>query len=391
MKILLIHDFYQQYGGEDAVALAEQKLLEQHGEQVASYTRHNDEIKGSRFLKKLAFSSATIYSPRTTKDLTEIVERSRPDAAYIHNVFPLISPSVYHVLNAMHTRSAQVVHDFRFLCPNAWFYTRGRVCELCSRGNYLNAIRYRCYRDSYALSALYSASVGLNRLAGMFRKISAFICLTEFTRLKLLESGIPENKLFIKPNFIDATNVAPCPGSGNYVVYLGRLSSEKGVWTLVRAFEVLKDPLLKIAGTGPLEVALKSYVREKGIKNVEFVGFKTGLEKMELLRGSLFSVVPSEWYETFALVALEAYAAGKPVIGSNLGSLPYVIENGRSGLLFEPANAVDLAEKTRHLLARPSAIEVMGRYARSLVETKYGPAENYKRLMEIFSQVCQAC
>jgi glycosyltransferase involved in cell wall biosynthesis len=207
----------------------------------------------------------------------------------------------------------------------------------------------------------------------------------------LLESGIPENKLFVKPNFIDATNVAPCPGSGNYVVYLGRLSSEKGVWTLVRAFEVLKDPLLKIAGTGPLEIALKSYVREKGIKNVEFVGFKSGLEKMELLRGSLFSVVPSEWYETFALVALEAYAAGKPVLGSNLGSLPYVIENGRSGLLFEPANAVDLAEKTRHLLSRPSAIEAMGRYARSLVETKYGPAENYKTLMEIFSQVCEAC
>lgn len=227
-------------------------------------------------------------------------------------------------------------------------------------------------------------------MAGMLRKMSAFICLTEFARLKLLEAGVPEDKLFIKPNFIDAARITPCPGDGKYVVYLGRLSSEKGVWTLVRAFEALKDPLLKIAGTGPLEAVLKGYVRERGITNIEFVGFKAGLEKLELLRGSLFSVVPSEWYETFALVALEAYAAGKPVLASNLGSLPYVVENGRSGLLFEPGNASDLADKTRDLIGRPNVLETMGRYGRRLVDTKYSPEQSYRDLMAIFERVgCQ--
>ena len=387
MKVLLIHDFYQQYGGEDAVALAEKELLEQHGEQVTSYTRHNDEIKRYTFLEKLTFPSNTIYSLRTRKELTEIVEKIGPDGAYIINAFPLISPSVYHALHSLNVPSLQAVHDFRFLCPNGWFYTNGHICERCKRGNYLNAVRFRCYRDSYTLSALYSASIGLNRLAGMLRKISAFICPTEFMRLKLLEVGVPEDKLFIKPNFIDAARVTPCPGDGNYVVYLGRLSSEKGVWTLVRAFEALKDPLLKILGAGPLETELKGYVRERGITNIEFVGFKSGEEKWELLRNSLFIVVPSECYETFCIAVLEAYAAGKPAVASDIGGLPYVVRNGKSGMLFRPGSVADLTEKVRYLSERPAEIEAMGRYGRQLVETEYGPDRAYMTLMGIFDKV----
>jgi len=387
MNVLLIHDFYQLYGGEDAVALAEKELLEQHGEQVTSYTRHNDEIMRYTLLEKLAFISNTIYSLRTSRELRGIVEMGQPDAAYIHNVFPLISPSAYHTLDSLKVPSFQVVHDFRFLCPNGWFYSNGHICERCKQGNYLNAVRYRCYRDSYTLSALYSASIGLNRIAGMLRKISAFICLTEFMKLQLLEVGIPEEKLFIKPNFIDPTGVIPCPGGGYYVVYLGRLSSEKGLWTLVRAFEALKNPLLKIVGTGPLETALKGYVRERGITNIEFAGFKTGLEKWDLLKGSLLSVVPSEWYEAFGLVVLEAYAAGKPVVASDIGGLSCIVRNGKSGILFRPGSVADLAEKVRYLIERPAEIEAMGRYGRQLVETEYGPERAYVTLMEIFDKV----
>ena len=389
MKVLLIHNFYQQYGGEDAAALAEKELLEQHGEQVTSYTRRNDEIKRYIFLEKLTFPSNTIYSPRTTKELTEIVEKNGPDAAYIHNVFPLISPSVYHTLHSLKVPSLQAVHDFRFFCANSWFFTNGHLCELCKAGNYLNAVRYRCYRDSYTLSALYSASIGLNRLAGMLRKIDAFICPTEFVRLKFLEAGVPEHKLFIKPNFIDAARVTPCPGGGDYVVYLGRLSSEKGVWTLVRAFEALKAPLLKILGTGPLEATLKGYVRERGITNIEFVGFKSGEEKWELLRNSLFLLVPSECYETFGIAVLEAYAAGKPVVASDIGSLPYVVRNGKSGTLFRSGSVADRTEKVRYLIERPAVIEAMGRYGRQLVETEYGPDRAYTTLMRILGKVAR--
>jgi glycosyltransferase involved in cell wall biosynthesis len=387
MKVLLIHNFYQQYGGEDAAAVAEKRLLEEHGNEVTPYTRHNNEIRCYTLQDKVQFFPDSVYSLRTRRELGALVQASRPDVAYIHNAFPLISPSAYHTLHCLGIPTVQHVHDFRFWCPNGWFYTRGGVCERCKHGNYLNAVRYRCYRNSRALSALYSASIGLSRLAGALGRIDAFICLTEFMKAKLLEAGVAKDRLFTRPNFIDATHVTPCPGIGNYVLYLGRLSSEKGVWTLLRAFERLKDPLLKIAGTGPLETALRTYVRERGASNVELVGFKSGREKWELLANSLFVVVPSECYETFSITVLEAYAAGKPVIASDIGALPYVVKGGKTGTLFQPGSVPDLAEKVLYLSERPAEVEAMGRYARQLAETDYGPERAYKTLIDILARV----
>lgn len=387
MKILLIHNFYQQFGGEDAVALAEQRLLEQQAEDVVVYSRHNDDIKSYGVAAKAKFGVETIFSRRTNHEIREVVRRCQPDVAYVHNVFPLISPAVYHALHALRVPTVQVIHDFRFLCPNGWFYTQGRVCERCKSGQYWNAVRRRCYRGSYLLSALYATAVGANRLAGIFDKITAFICLTEFAKHKLVEARIPERKIFIRPNFLDATTTTPTPGQGHHVVYLGRLSAEKGVWTLVRAFEQLPDVTLKIVGTGPLEAALHAYVRERHLTNVHFAGFQQGAEKQALLRESVGTVVPSEWYENFPVVVLEAYAAGKPVIGANIGSLPYVIENERSGLLFEVGNPRSLADKVRELVNDPAKRAAMENYARTLVDNKYSPRESYRTLKTIFTQV----
>ncbi len=388
MKILLVHDFYQRFGGEDAVALAEKQLLEERAEEVVFYSRHNDEITSYNLGRKLAFPFHTVYSPRTTQEIKSLVANSRPDVAYIHNVFPLVSPSIYHALHSLRVPIVQVVHDFRFLCPNGWFYTQGKICERCKHGNYIHAVQYRCYRDSYILSAVYASSIGANRLAGILEKIDAYVCLTEFSKQKLVEAGIPAEKIFIKPNFIDAAGIVPRPGGGDFVLYLGRLSAEKGVWTLIRAFEHLKDVKLKIAGTGPLEASLRNYIQEKGLSHIELVGFLEGKEKWRWLSESLLTIVPSQWYETFGMVVLEAYAAGKPVIGSDLGSLPYVIENGRSGLLFQPGDISDLVVKIRYLLDHPEEAERMGRYGRELVDTKYNPDKSHATLMSIFSKVC---
>jgi glycosyltransferase involved in cell wall biosynthesis len=387
MKILMVHDFYQKFGGEDAVALAEKQLLEARGARLLFYERRNVEVNDYGLGEKMAFPIHTVYSLRTKREVTHIAKQFQPDFAYVHNVFPLISPSLYHTLHSLKIPMLQVLHDFRFFCPNGWFYTQGQICERCKYGNYINAVRYRCFRDSYSLSALYSLSLGFNRMAGVLRKIDAIICLTEFSRQKLLEIGMPERKLHIKPNFIDPSVTSASPGKGNYVLYLGRLSSEKGLWTLVRGFERLSGVKLKIMGTGPLEISLRKYIEECGIKNIELVGFKEGSDKWQILRESLFVVLPSEWYEGFPMVALEAFAAGKPVVASNLGSLPFVIEDGKSGILFEPGNVEDLIEKVNHLLANPSEIAAMGLHARGLVETKYSPDRSYKTLLDISSKV----
>jgi glycosyltransferase involved in cell wall biosynthesis len=387
VKILLIHNFYQQFGGEDAAALADKALLESHYEDVLFYTRDNSEIHDFTWVNKLLFPAQVFYSRRTKRDLQKIVKERRPNIALIHNFFPLVSPSVYHFLHSRGIPIIQVIHDFRFFCPNGWFFTQGQICERCKAGNYLNAVRFRCYRDSYLSSTLAASSIGLNRRRGMLEKITAFICLTDFLKQKLLEGGIPEEKIFIRPHFMDTSAVAPCYRKGEYALYLGRISPEKGIWTMVRAFQRLKRVRLKIAGTGPMEAALGRYVKENAVENVELVGFKSGADKWKLLADSLFVVAPSECYETFGLAVLEAYAAGKPVVASNLGSLPYVVEDGKSGVLFEPGNVEDLIEKVNGLLANPSSIASMGSHARGLAEMKYSPGQSYRTLLDIASKL----
>ena len=338
-------------------------------------------------MNKLLFPAQVIYSGRTKRNLAKIVKERRPDIALIHNFFPLVSPSVYHVLHSFHVPIIQVIHDFRFFCPNGWFFTQGQVCERCKGGNYLSAVRFRCYRDSYLSSALAASSIGLNRLSGMLEKITAFVCLTYFLKQKLIEGGIQEGKIFIRPHFMDTSPVAPIYGKGEYALYLGRISPEKGIWTMVRAFQELKGVTLRIAGTGPMEAALRRYLKANAVENVELVGFRSGKDKSQLLADSLFVVLPSECYETFGLVVLEAYAAGKPVVASNLGSLPYVVEDGKSGILFEPGNVEDFIEKVNHLLANPSGIASMGLHARGLAEMKYSPDQSYQTFLDIASKV----
>ncbi len=388
MKVLLVHSAYQQFGGEDSVVRAETELLEKHGDEVYRYTRHNDEIKQFGLVDKAAFLPQTVYSWKTSGELEDVVRRFKPDVAFIHNVYPLISPSAYHKLHALAVPTVQVLHNFRPYCPNGLFYTQGQICEACKGGNYLHAVRKRCYKDSYAFSGLYALTLGLNRLGGMAKKISGFICLTEFFRIKMREAGVPESKLFVRPNFVYAPALpeGEMPGSG-YVLFVGRLSAEKGCWTLIRALAQLPQVPLKIMGTGPMEQELRDYVREKGLRNIEFLGFKSGAEKWEILRNSLCVVLPSEWYENFPVTVLEAFMASKPVVAARLGGLPYIVEEGKSGLLFEAGNVNELAQRIQSLVDEPAEAARMGQCARRLSETKYGPEQGYRNLMEIFAQV----
>jgi glycosyltransferase involved in cell wall biosynthesis len=388
MKVLLVHGAYQQFGGEDSVVRAETELLKSHGDEVYLYGRHNDETKSFSTLQKALFFPQTIYSRKTSSELDAVVRQFKPDVAFIHNVYPLISPSAYHELYSLGVPTVQVLHNFRPFCPNGFYYTQGKICEACKGGNYLNAVAKRCYKDSYAFSALYALTLGLNRLGGLIDKISGFICLTEFFRIKMREAGVPESKLFVRPNFVDAPPLPTEEKTANgYALFVGRLSPEKGCWTMVHAFEQLPAVPLKIVGTGPMEQELRDYIREKGIRNIELVGFKSGVEKWEILRNALCLVLPSEWYENFPVTALEGFMAAKPVVASRMGGLPYIVEEGKSGLLFEAGNAGELAQRVQYLADHRQEAEAMGACGRRLTETKYGPVEGYKNLMGIFSQV----
>ena len=196
MKVLLVHNAYQQFGGEDSVVRAEMELLQSHGDEVCLYSRHNDEIKSFNTVQKALFFPQTIYSSKTSGELDDVVRRFRPDVAFVHNIYPLISPSAYHTLHALRVPTVQVLHNFRPFCINGLFYMQDKVCEKCKGGNYLHAVKNRCYKDSYALSGLYAFTMASNRMAGMVDKISGFICLTEFFKIKMREAGVPENQAF---------------------------------------------------------------------------------------------------------------------------------------------------------------------------------------------------
>ncbi len=388
MKVLLVHSAYQQFGGEDSVVRAETELLQSHGDEVVPYTRHNDETKNFNVVQKALFFPQSIYSWKTSSEIDDVVRRVKPDVAFVHNIYPLISPSAYHTLHGLGVPTLQVLHNFRPFCPNGLFYTQGQVCEACKGGNYLNAVRKRCFKDSYALSGLYALTLGLNRLAGMVDKISGFICLTEFFRIKMREAGVPESKLFVRPNFVRAPALqADEKTSNGYALFMGRLSPEKGCWTLIHAFEQMPAVKLKIVGTGPMEQELRDYIRDKKLQNIEVLGFKSGAEKWDILRNSFCLVLPSEWYENFPISALEGFMASKPVIASRMGGLPYIVEEGKSGLLFESGNAGELAGRIQYLADRPEEAMRMGACGRHLTETKYGPEQGYSNLKEIFSQV----
>lgn len=388
MKVLLAHGAYQQFGGEDSVVRAETELLKSHGDEVYLYSRHNDEIKEFNALQKGLFFPQTIYSWKTSHEIRDVVRQFKPDVAFVHNVYPLISPSAYYTLHALKVPAVQVLHNFRPFCPNGFYYTQGQICEACKGGNYLNAVRKRCYKDSYSLSALYGLALGLNRLGGMLDKIPAFICLTEFFRIKMKEVGIPDSRLFVRPNFVQAPALPKDRATGNgYALYMGRLSPEKGCWTLIHAFEQLPNVPLKIVGTGPMGQELRDYLEKRGSRNIELLGFKTGDEKWDILRNALCLVMPSEWYENFPVTALEGFTACKPVVASRIGGLPYIVEEGKCGLLFEAGNVSELVQKIQYLVDHPHDATRMGNGARLLTETKYGPDQAYRNLIEIFSRV----
>jgi glycosyltransferase involved in cell wall biosynthesis len=389
MRILCVHNLFRKFAGSDTVAAADAQLLGQHAE-VTTYTRNSNEITEASGFAKFQLAIDTLYSQRTVREITGVVEGFRPDIAYVHNVFPLISPSLYHVLHRLRIPSVHILHDFRLWCANSRFYVDDQVCESCKLGNYLGAIRKRCVQQNSAYSALYATSLYANRQMGLLDNIGGYICLTDFAKNLLTQAGIPESKSHVCPNHIDTSLFTPMCGTGKYALYLGGLYRDKGVLTVIKAFAQLPDIPLRVVGTGDAESEIRDFIATHRLTNIELVGFQSGREKQESLANSLFTIVASHCYENFPLVVLEAFSSGKPVIASSIGALPYIVEHEKTGLLFEPQNSIDLADKVRWLYDRRDEVESMGRQAREIVEQKYDVRLRYAALTNIFKKVIES-
>ncbi len=377
MRILFVHNTYQHRGGEDSVVEAEIALLRAHGHAVETWFRSNDEVAG---MSSLALARHTLWSPRTPHDLADRVRRFQPDVIHAHNTFPLISPSLYWAAAQAGVPVVQTLHNFRLMCLNALFLREGKVCEDCMGQLPWRGVARACYRGSHAASAALAGMLTLHRGLGTYRsKVARYIALNAFCRGKFIEGGLPADRVAVKPNFVDFD--APEPASRAGLLFVGRLSVEKGVATLAKAMAQLSDVTLRVAGDGP-EAGLLD-----GVTGVARLGSLPGEAVRQEMGRAAALVVPSICYENFPRTIVEAFACGTPVIASRIGALAELVRDGETGLLFEPGNPRDLADKMAWALAHPERMAEMGCSARAQYEAEFSAKVNYRRLMEIYDAV----
>lgn len=394
MKILVCHNAYQQPGGEEVAVELQVELLRSRGHQVVLYQRHSRELLDYGLLEKARFPLETIASHRTTREIRDLVAHEHPALAHVHNVFPLLSPSLYVALAGAGVPIVQTVHNYRFLCPNALFYTHGQICERCKHGATHHAVRLRCYRSSYTFSAAYALAIGIHRRRGTFDRIDRFVALTSFTADKLVEGGLaPREKVRVLGNFLpsplpEPAGVAPDdPAGGGYALFLGRLSREKGVHLLVEAFAGLPSVPLKIAGSGPEAEALARRIESLGATNVELIGRRGGAEKWALIRHALFTVTPSLWYECFPFAVLESLACGVPALVADHGGLAAMLAGRGVAVAFQPGDAADLRARAAELAADPARRRQLGKRGRALVQNEFSDRAHYHRLTGIYREL----
>ena len=357
--------------------------MESHGHQVLRFIRHNDAIAR---MKRFDVAPRAIWNWDTFHELRDLIRRERPSVMHCTNTFPLISPAAYYAARAEGVPIVQSLRNYRLFCLNACFLRNDRVCEDClGKGVPWPGVLHGCYRSSRTASAVVAAMLSLHRVLRTWtRMVDRYYTLTEFSRRKFIEGGLPDRKVAVKPNFIHP-DPGPSRGQGGYAVFIGRLSPEKGIKPLLSCWSQLGGRLpLKIIGDGPLAESVKATAdRTAGI---DWLGRRQPQEVLALLGEATCLVMPSIWYETFGRTIIEAYAKGTPVVASRLGAMAELVHDGRTGLLFEPGNPADLALKIHSLLGNPERSAEMRIAARREYEEKYTAETNYRMLMRIYEE-----
>jgi glycosyltransferase involved in cell wall biosynthesis len=388
VKILLVHTEYQQRGGEDVAFEQERRLLFNAGNEVVTYRRSNHEIAAMSALGRVGLVRRMTWGGGSREDVAALLERERPNVVHVHNTFMVISPSIYSACQERKIPVVQTLHNFRLLCPTATFFRDGNVCEECVEHSLWSGVRHGCYRESRAATAAVAFMIGWHRRARTWsQQVDRFIALSEFSRTKFVAAGFPAEKITVKPNFVD-----PDPGPrgvpGDYALFVGRLSPEKGVANLLAAWEQIPGSFpLHIVGDGPERTKLETYVQQRRLQSVKFLGQLSREETIALMKRASFLVVPSISYENFPMAIAEAFACGTPVLCSRLGGMKEIVSDGFTGLHVEPGSVGDLSKKIRWAIAHSAELQKIGRLARAEYERRYTAEVNYRELMQVYEEV----
>lgn len=384
MRILTVHNRYLYWGGEDESHQAQVRLLREHGHDVDVLLDDNARVAT---MGKLRAAATTVWASGGYQKIRGALRQQRYDLVELHNTFPLISPSAYYAARAEHVPAIQVLHNYRLACPGATLFRDRKPCNDCVGLRMAwPGVVHRCYRGSASASAVVAAMLTLHHAAGTWRRaVQLYVTPSEFARQKMIAGGLPADRVAVRPHFVH-----PDPGlgahDGGYALFVGRLATEKGIATLLSAWEQggVRLPL-KIAGDGPLAPTVADAATRSPA--IEWLGQRQRAEVDELMGRAALLIVPSEWYETFGLVAIEAFAKGTPVVAARIGAVAELVKDGSTGFLFEPGNAAELAAAVNRADAHPRERAAIGNRARAVYESMYTGKQNYARTLELYERV----
>ncbi len=380
LRILQVHTFYRQTGGEDHVVKTDLDLLRGAGHEVHALRAANP--AGASAIP--AFGRAA-WNPSAARRIRGAAERFQPDVIHVHNTWFALTPAVFPSLRELGVPIVMTLHNYRLVCAAATLFRDGAPCHDCLGSHPWHAVRHRCYRDSRPESAVAAATIALHHRRGTWhRDVDLFIALSEFGRQRFIDGGLPGERVAVKANVVDDPGPRPePPSSSRSVLFVGRLAEEKGVATLLDAWaQQTTDLELIVAGTGPLESAL----RARAPSSVRFVGAQPHDAISELMLGARALVFPSIWYEGQPLVPLEAAAAGLPVLLSDLGAMTEMFAPGAEELLVPPGDPVALAERIDRL-EDDAFVDRLGATTRARFEARHHREAGLERLEEIYRSV----
>lgn len=383
MKTLFVHNDYYRPSGEEHAVEGLAALLQEHGDEVIWYRRGSVELNHI-VLGKLRAPFLSICNPRAIREVKRIIREKKPDLVQVQNLYPLISPRVLKAIKSTGIPVVMRCPNYRLFCPTGLFYdSSGNICEKCTgSGHELWCIRKNCMGNR-GKSISYALRNFVARKTNVFRKyVDLFVVLSEFQKGKFIENGIPRNKIFILPGLTPHISDNEPPITGSFVTFVGRVSREKGIDDFLSAAGKMPDLKFAIAGSIPEGVEYKN-----SPANVEWKGFLSGNDLDDLFRLSAAIVVPSKCWEGFPNVITRAMYHSKPVITTDLGCFPDIIEHGVNGLTFPTGDINALITQISRIVSNPSEAEQMGKNGREKAEREYSREVIYKKLMEIYSRV----
>ena len=391
VNILIIHNSYQQSGGEDVVVAQETRLLERNGHRVSIYKRSNHELDDLSFAQRLGLISRIVSANDSKLAVRGMLRDLKPEIVHVHNTFAMVSPSVYEVCQEEDVAVVQTLHNYRLLCPAATFYRSGAPCEECVTHGLLRSVRYACYRESRMMSGAIALMLKTHRSRQTWNgQIDAYIAISSFVKEQFVKAGFPASKIFVKHNFVD-----PDPGErsgpGDYALFLGRLSPEKGLLPMLQAWEHLPSAVpLVIAGEGPMRSRLEAEVASRRLHSIHFAGRLKRGEAYDAMKKAAFLVVPSVWNEPFGMVVAEAFACGTPVLGAFAGAIQEMLDDQVTGLHFTPGDPHALAKSVTWAWGHLPELVAMGKSARRVYQDRYSANTSYERLMTIYASAIDA-